>query len=95
MKIGTLQFDIYGNLNFEGSVEAFISSMDPVLSSVSSDFDSQYKRFGFIATTIQILVNLDIFWKNDSIYNKTIQYLDKNFDFWRLKLTLKIHEKGV
>lgn len=95
MKIGTLKFDIYGELQFDQSIESFISAMDPVFSSVSSDFDSEYKRFGFFACTIVILVHLDIFWKNDTLYKTLIKQLNKNFNFWRFKITLNINETGA
>ncbi len=94
MKIGTLRFDLYGNLSFDQSIESFISAMDPVFSSVSSDFDSEYTRFGFFAMTMIITLNLDVFWNNDSLYNTLKKQLNKNFDFWRVKITLIINETG-
>ncbi|KKL12412.1 hypothetical protein LCGC14_2536050 [marine sediment metagenome] len=94
MKIGTLRFDMYANLFHDESIESFISAMDPVFSSISSDFDSEYTRFGFFAMTMIINLNLDIFWKNDSLYNTLKKQLNKNFSFWRVKMTLTINETG-
>lgn len=94
MKTGTLRFDIYGNLSFDESIETFIAAMDPIFSSISSDFDSEWKRFGFFACTIVIVLKLDIFWKNDSLYKTVIKQLDRNFDFWRCRIRLNYFEKG-
>lgn len=95
MKIGTLKFDISADLSFIESIESFITAMDPVFSSISSDFDSVYRRFGFFSCSIEITLQLDIFWKNDILYNTLVKQLNKYFEDWSFKMTLVINEKGV
>lgn len=94
MKIGLLTIEIYGELKFERAVEHFISSMDPILKSVSDDFESDYKRFAFYAAVIKLTVPLKIFWKGDALYNTLKRNLDYSFYNWEFSLTLVIHEKG-
>ena len=94
MKIGTLTFDIYGELLFIRSVETFISSMDQTILTVCDDFDSDYRRFAFYAAVIKIVIPLKIFWKNDNLYKKLVSELNKCFNNWTLKTTLTTFEEG-
>ncbi|MBA7542016.1 hypothetical protein ES705_34332 [subsurface metagenome] len=93
MKIGTMIFDIYGELKFTNAVEHFISSMDPVLHSVSDKFDSDYKRFGFYAAVIKFVIPLRIFWKSDVLYNTLLRNIDYSFDNWTVDIILTIQER--
>ncbi|KKM76708.1 hypothetical protein LCGC14_1377420 [marine sediment metagenome] len=94
MKIGTLTFDIYGEFLFLKSVDTFFTAMDPVFLTVSNDFDSEYRRFSFYAVVIKIVIPLQIFWKNDSLYKSLVRQLNKCFGNWQLNIDLKIHETG-
>ncbi len=93
MKIGTMIFDVYGELKFETAVEHFISSMDPILKTVSDKFDSDYKRFGFYAAVIQFVIPLRIFWKSNTLYNTLIRNIDYSFDNWTVDIILTIQER--
>ena len=94
MKIGTMIFNIYGELIFKKSIEYFITSMDQILLTVSDKFDSDYRRFAFWAARINFVIPLKIFWKNDTIYKTLLKNLNKYFDNWTLDITLTIQEKG-
>ena len=93
MKIGTMIFDVYGELNFERAVEHFITSMDPIFKTVSNKFDSQYRRFGFFATQINIVVTLKEFWKSDALYNTLKENLNYCFRNWKFDINLTIEER--
>ncbi len=93
MKIGTLIIDVYGELLFDKAVEHFIASMDPILKTVSDKFDSDYKRFGFYATVIKLVIPLKIFWKSDVLYNTLRKNLNYSFDNWTIDITLTIQER--
>lgn len=93
MKIGTMIFDIYGELNFDRAVEHFISSMDPILRSVSDDFESDYKRFAFFAAKIYFVIPLREFWKSNALYNTLIKNLNYSFTNWSFDLNLSIEER--
>lgn len=92
MKIGTMTFDIYGELSFETAVEHFISSMDPIFRTVSTKFDSQYRRFGFYAAKILFVIPLREFWKSDQLYNTLIRNLNYSFSNWEFHINLHIEE---
>jgi len=94
LKIGLLTIEIYGELLFDRSVEHFISSMDPILKTVSDEFESDYRRFAFYAAVINLTVPLKIFWKSDALYNTLVKNLNYSFDNWEFSITLVIHEKG-
>lgn len=94
MKIGTLTFDIFGELIFKRSVEHFISAMDPVLLSISDYFDSDYRRFSFYAAVIKIDVPLKIFWQSNYLYDSLKKHLDYSFTNWTVDITLNITERG-
>lgn len=94
MKIGTLTFDIFGELNFNNSVEHFITAMDPVLLTISDSFDSDYRRFSFYAAVIKIEVPLKIFWQSNFLYDRLIKQLDYAFTNWTIDITLNIIERG-
>jgi len=93
MKIGTMIFVIYGELKFETAVEHFISSMDPILKTVSDKFDSDYRRFGFYAAKINFVIPMKVFWKSDALYNTLITNLNYSFNNWNFDLTLTIEER--
>lgn len=86
--------DLYGELKFETAVEHFISSMDPILKTISDKFDSDWRRFGFYAAKIKIVIPLKVFWKSDALYNTLINNLNYSFDNWNFTLTLTIEERG-
>lgn len=94
MKIGTLTFDIFGELNFNNSVEHFISAMDPVLLSISDYFDTDHRRFSFYAAVIKIEVPLKVFWQSNFLYNTLIKNLDYAFTNWTVDISLDILERG-
>lgn len=94
MKIGLLTIEIYGELKFKTSVEYLISSMDPILTTVSDDYEFDYSRFGFFAAKITFNIPLKIFWKGDSLYNTLIKNLNYSFDNWEINLTLLIKERS-
>lgn len=91
-KIGTLTFDIYGELVSRKDLETFFVQMDRILSTVSDLIDIDYKVFSDYAATIQIVVQLKIMWKTDLIFNTFRKLMFKHFSFWRFKITLEIHE---
>jgi len=93
MKIGTMIFDIYGELKFDKAVEHFISSMDPILRTVSDKFDSDYRRFAFYAAVIHFVIPLKIFWKSDALYNTLKKNLNYSFDNWSIDVILTIQER--
>ena len=88
-----MTFDIYGELLFDEAVEHFISSMDPILKTVSTKYDSDYKRFGFYATKIYFVITLKVFWKSDVLYNTLKKNLNYCFDNWNIKVSLTIRER--
>ena len=94
MKIGTLTFDIFGELNFNNSVEHFISTMDPILFNISDSFDADYRRFSFYAAVIKIEVPLKVFWQSNFLYDSLIQNLDYAFTNWTVDIFLNITERG-
>ena len=94
MKIGTLTFDVFGELNFNNSVEHFISSMDPILLTVSDYFDSDYRRFSFYAAVIKIVVPLKIFWQTNYLYDTLKKQLDYCFTNWTIDIILDITERS-
>jgi len=94
MKKGNLTFDIFGELNFNNSVEHFISAMDPVLLSISNAFDSDYRRFSFYAAVIKIEVPLTTFWQSNALYNTLRKQLDYAFHNWTIDINLDIIERG-
>ena len=94
MKIGTLTFDIFGELNFNNSVEYFITAMDPVLLSISHSFDSDYRRFSFYAAVIKIEIPLKVFWQSNFLYDSLRKNLDYAFTNWTIGITLNISERG-
>jgi len=94
MKIGTLVLNIFGELKFNNSVEHFITSMDPVLLSISDYFDSDYRRFSFYAAVIKIEVPLKIFWQSNHLYNSLRKNLDYCFTNWTIDINLQITERG-
>ncbi len=94
MKIGTLTFDIFGELNFNNAAEHFISAMDPVLLSISDYFDSDYRRFSFYAAVIKIEIPLKIFWQSNFLYNTLKKQLDYSFTNWTVDISLNITERG-
>ncbi len=93
-KIGTLEFDIVVNLISVDLLTSFISSMDQILNTISDNVDIQYQRFSTLSATIQIKAPIHTFWKTDTIFNTFRDRLNKNFKFWRFKITLTINEKG-
>ena len=93
MKIGTLVLDIFGELNFNNSVEHFISTMDKVLFSVCDSFDSDYRRFSFYAAVIKIEVPLKVFWQTNFLYDSLIKNLNYNFTNWSIDILLNITER--
>lgn len=93
MKIGLFIIEIYGELLFEKSVEHFISSMDPILKTISDEFDSDYRRFGFYAAVIKLNVPLKVFWRSDALYNTLIKNLNYSFTNWEFNIILTIHER--
>lgn len=93
-KIGTLNFDIYCDLISDDSLSSFNLAMDQVLKTISDNFDIQYQRFAFLSATIQIIAPMHTFWKTDVIFNTFKKELNRNFKFWRFKITLNINEKG-
>lgn len=95
MKKGTLTLNIFGELLFDRSVETFITSMDQTFRTISDKIESQYRRFGFYAATIQIIIPLLEFWKTDHVYNSLKYNLNHCFDNWSLDLNLTYNEKGV
>lgn len=95
MKIGTLNFVIFGELLFIRSIETFITSMDRIFLTVCDEFDSDYRRFAFYAAVITIKIPLTVFWKNDTLYKTLKKELNNCFNNWSIETTLTIHEKGV
>ncbi len=95
MKIGTLIIEIYAELLEKQSIELLQNLMHQPLVSVSRKWDFDYKRFGYFAATLIWVVPLQIFWKNDQIYNSLKGGLNKYFKNWKVDITLTIHEKGV
>ncbi len=94
MQIGNFIIEIYGELLSKKSIEDFQNLMTPYFASVSDKFDFDYKRFGYFAATLIWVIQLKIFWKNDTIYKKLISGLDKYFNNWDMNITLTIHEMG-
>lgn len=94
MKIGTLIIEIYAELLEKQSIEILQNIMYQPLISVSDKFDFDYKRFGYFAANLIWVVPLKTFWKNDLIYIKLKEGLNKYFTNWNVDVTLIIHEKG-
>lgn len=94
MKIGTLNFVIFGELLFLRSIETFMTSMDRIFLTVSNEFDSDYRRFSFYAAVITIKIPLITFWKNDTLYKTLKKELNNSFQNWTIETTLSIHETG-
>ncbi len=92
MKIGTLIFDIYAELNFREDVKPFILTMEQLFQTVSDQYETDYKVFADFAASIRFIVPLREFWKTDTIFNTLRKQLYKDFVFWRFKITLTIKE---
>lgn len=86
-------FDIYGQLKFDNAVEHFISSMDPILKTVSDKFEADYKRFAFFAARIYFVIPLKVFWKSNVLYNTLKENLNYSFTNWSIDILLTIQEK--
>ena len=94
MKIGTFIIEIYGEHLFPKAVEHFISSMDNTFRTVSDQFQSDYRRFGFYAAVIKFIVPLKVFWRGDYFYNSLIKNLNYCFRNWQFDITLTIYERS-
>lgn len=94
VKIGTFIIEIYGEHLFPKAVEQFISSMDRIFRTVSDQFDSDHRRFGFYAAVIKFIIPLKIFWRGDYFYHGLIKNLDYCFTNWQFDITLTIHERS-
>ncbi len=94
MKKGVLTLDIFGELNFITAAEHFISSIDPVLLSISSYFDSEHRRFSNYAAVIKIVVPLTSFWQSNALYNTLRKQLNYAFTNWTIDINLDITERG-
>ncbi len=94
MIIGTMIFEIYGELLFPKAIDYFFIRMDEILNTVSDKFDSDYRRFAYFAGRIKYVIQLKIFWKNDILYQTLKKYLNYCFRNWTVEITLTLHEKG-
>ena len=95
MQIGTLIFEVYGELKLKSAIESLQSSMYEPLISVSDYFDFRYNRFGFYAGFMIWEIPLKVFWKNDQIYSTLRTNLNKLFTNWQIDISLTLSEKGV
>lgn len=93
MKTGTLILEVYAELLDKQSVDILKNTMHQPLISVSKDYSFDYKRFEYFAAVIIWVLPLDIFWKNDNIYNTLVRSLDHNFHNWTLDITLLLHDR--
>jgi len=93
MKTGTLILEIYGELLEKQSVDILKNTMHKPLSSVASDLSFDYRRFEYYAASIIYVIELKLFWKNDTIYKTLVKSLDHNFHNWTLDITLLLHGK--
>lgn len=93
MKIGTMQIEIFGELNFDRAVEHFNSMVTPILKTISDSFEFDYTRFAFVAATLTLFIPLRIFWRSDAFYNALIRALNYCFSNWQFDITLHIIER--
>ncbi len=94
MKKGNLTLNIFGELNFNNAVEHFLTSIDPVLLSISDFFDSDYRRFSNYAAVIKITVPLTTFWQSNAFYNTLKRHLNYSFTNWTIDINLNIIERS-
>ena len=95
MKIGTMEFNIFGELNFRESVERFHLEITPIIKTISDDFKFDSARFAYYSARIHIFIPLNIFWKSDTLLNSFRRSLDKYFTNWQYNLRLSILERRV
>jgi len=94
MKIGKLILEVYGELKSKQSISTIKNIMDPLLVSVSDEYDFKYNRFGFYAAFMIWEVPLDVFWKNDRIFSTLRKSIILHFNNWEYTIYLLIHETG-
>ncbi len=93
MKIGTIEINIFGELNHKQSVEHFNLDITPFIKTISDDFKFDYARFAYYSATIHIFIPLRIFWKNVALFNSLRRSLNSNFTNWQYNLRLSILER--
>ncbi len=94
MKIGSLTIEVFGELLEINSIELLQTAMYQPFISISESFEFNYRRFGFYAATLLWEIPLNIFWKNDIIYNTLRKNLNNLFTNWELDIYISITEKG-
>jgi len=92
---GTLILEIFGELNFDDAVEHFLKSMDYLFRFIGHSFNSDYRRFGFYAVVIKVVIPLKIFWRNDYLYKRLKSQLDYCFSNWEFHISLHLKEGGI
>jgi len=68
--------------------------MLPLLKSVGIVIISNYTYVEPVRAILNWEVQLEQYWKNDRIYTVLRDYLNKNFTYWQLRITLSSKEKG-
>lgn len=93
MKIGTIEINIFGELNFRESIERFNLDITPIVKTISDDFKFDYSRFAYYSARIHIFIPLTVFWKTDALFNSLRRLLNKYFTNWQYNLRLSILER--
>ncbi|MBA7522310.1 hypothetical protein ES705_14428 [subsurface metagenome] len=93
MTIGTIEINIFGELNFRESVERFQLDMTPIIKTISDDFKFDSARFAYYSARIHIFIPLKVFWKTDALFNSLRRSLNTYFNNWQYNLRLNILER--
>ena len=92
---GTLIIEIFGELKFDDAVEKFMQSVDYSFRAISTNYNSEYYRFGFIAATIKYVIPMKIFIRSNNFWDSIRIKLNKSFIDWEIKVSLHYVEKDI
>jgi len=92
---GTLILEIYGELLFDRAVEHFLGSMDYQFRTIGHSWNSEYRRFGYFAVVLKVVIPLKIFWRSNSLYNRLKAQLNYCFSNWQIQVYLNLSEGSI
>jgi len=94
MRIGTLKIWAFVTPSWILRLDKLLEIMLPLLKSVGIVIISNYTYVEPVRAILNWEVQLEQYWKNDRIYTVLRDYLNKNFTYWQLRITLSSKEKG-